>query len=111
MKRKKHGKGIRKKLVAAAIGMMAVLLTGCLDDYEEDGYGTGGSADYSPTEFSGTRSSISMNLSDDGSLQIQRLKRENPVPMGDSGTWTIFVYMCGTDLESENGLEIGRAHV
>lgn len=104
MKRKKHGKGIRKKLVAAAIGMMAVLLTGCLDDYEEDGYGTGESADYSRTEFSGTRSSISMNLSDDGSLQIQRLKRENPVPMGDPGTWTIFVYMCGTDLESENGL-------
>jgi hypothetical protein len=24
--------------------------------------------------------------------------------MGDSGTWTIFVYMCGTDLESESGL-------
>ena len=45
-----------------------------------------------------------MNLSDDESLQIQRLKRENPVPMGDPGTWTIFVYMCGTDLESENGL-------
>ena len=50
MKRKKYGKGIRKKLVAAAIGMMAVLLTGCLDDYEEDEYGTGGRADYSPTE-------------------------------------------------------------
>ena len=26
--------------------------------------------------------------------------------MGDADTWTVFVYMCGSDLESENGLAV-----
>ena len=24
--------------------------------------------------------------------------------MGDAGTWTVFVYMCGSDLESDGGM-------
>lgn len=35
-----------------------------------------------------------------GSLGIERRTRTDSKPMGDSG-WTIFVYLCGTDLESE----------
>ena len=36
----------------------------------------------------------------DGSLDIHRRTRSGSEPMGDSG-WTILVYLCGTDLESE----------
>ncbi|MBQ4246392.1 MAG: hypothetical protein II733_04480, partial [Succinivibrio sp.] len=41
---------------------------------------------------------MSVNNSD-GKLSISRaMKKSNA--MGDEGTWTIFVYLCGTDLES-----------
>lgn len=35
-----------------------------------------------------------------GSMSITRLKIKDPSPMGDKDTWTIFVYLCGSDLES-----------
>lgn len=47
--------------------------------------------------------SISMEVEADGSLHIQRPVHENRTPMGEPDTWTIFVYMCGSDLESEYG--------
>lgn len=40
----------------------------------------------------------------DGKLEITRNVKSELTPMGESGTWTIFVYMCGSDLESENGM-------
>lgn len=93
----------------AAICMMVLLvcnLSGCLEDYEEedttDGTGRPGSEDASGNASG--RSSISMELGEDGALQITRPSREVTTPMGEDGTWTIFVYMCGTDLESESGL-------
>ena len=36
-------------------------------------------------------------------LEINRIEREQDVPMGDSGMWTVFVYLCGTELETEDG--------
>ncbi len=33
-----------------------------------------------------------------------RSARSSTSPMGEDGTWTVFVYMCGSDLESENGM-------
>ena len=27
--------------------------------------------------------------------------------MGEDGTWTVFVYLCGTDLESDGGFATG----
>ncbi len=37
-----------------------------------------------------------------GTLNVTRA-RQKSTPMGNDGTWTIFVYLCGTDLESEDG--------
>lgn len=31
-------------------------------------------------------------------LAINRPTRESNSPMGEEGTWTVFVYMCGSDL-------------
>ena len=36
-------------------------------------------------------------------LNINRPKRDETEPMGKEGTWTVFVYMCGSDLESRAG--------
>lgn len=35
---------------------------------------------------------------------IERLTRETETPMGEANTWTIFMYVCGTDLESDGSL-------
>ncbi len=48
--------------------------------------------------------SIDDNDDDDISVVIDDDGDDNEiVPMGDEGTWTVFVYICGSDLESENG--------
>lgn len=45
----------------------------------------------------------SLSLNDEGLLLVQRKNRSVTTPMGDEGTWTFFVYLCGTDLESDGG--------
>lgn len=52
-------------------------------------------------DFSDTRSTM-LSLSGD-TLNISRRTRSTEQDMGDSGVWTIFVYLCGTDLESGQG--------
>lgn len=42
-----------------------------------------------------------LSLAENGLLNISRRNREENVPMGDSGTWAFYVYMCGTDLETD----------
>ena len=42
----------------------------------------------------------SVSLDQNGRLNIQRNIAAS-VPMGENGTWTVFVYLCGTDLESD----------
>lgn len=42
-----------------------------------------------------------MSVSEDGGLKIKRVQLGD-TPMGAAGTYTIFVYMCGSDLESGN---------
>lgn len=37
-------------------------------------------------------------------LDIQRMTRSVDVPMNSDGIWTVFVYMCATDLESKAGI-------
>ena len=53
-------------------------------------------------------------VDDDGSAAdtpddspIKRTRRTEETPMGDPGTWTVMVYMCGSNLESENGMASG----
>lgn len=53
------------------------------------------------------RGSFSVRMSmnkNDGTLKIQRGRKTDTTPMGDENTWTIFVYMCGSDLESVSGM-------
>lgn len=100
------------KLGALAVSV-AILLSGCSAD--DEFWAETGEADYSDSEniesapdsapatpdsertASDSATRISMSS---GSLEITRRTRETTVPMGE-GNWTIFVYMCGSDLESE----------
>lgn len=45
-----------------------------------------------------------LSVTADGGLTIHRETRSECTPMGEAGTWTIFVYLCGNTLESEDGI-------
>ena len=51
-----------------------------------------------------TIESISASAEQSGSLSIKRSVRTQNVPMGEPGTWTVFVYLCGSNLESDDYL-------
>ncbi len=42
-----------------------------------------------------------LELQGDGFLNIVRIERENEGSAANDGIWTVFVYMCGSDLESD----------
>ena len=46
---------------------------------------------------------VSMSVADDGSVDIKRLSQKGHAEMGEADKWTIFVYLCGSDLESDGG--------
>ncbi len=74
--------------------------------------GCGDEEDYE--EYDSARESTSEAASDstrtsDGSAVSNALGSQNvkSTPMGEPGTWSIFVYLCGSDLESEAGMASG----
>ena len=100
-----------------------MLSSGCLDDEEEeisdstasdnrqtsDG-GNAESSEGSDNKYDGSvTGSRASKLTFSGSdgISIARKQREAEKPMGEDCTQTVFIYMCGSDLESENGLASG----
>ena len=63
------------------------------------------SSETSETEYNPMNTGIitGMSLDENGNFQIIR-EPAKAEPMGEKNTWTIFVYMCGSDLESDGGL-------
>ena len=104
-----------KKMFGCMMSLFLIftLLSGCsedlYDDYEdyedyEGEYEEGDGTDYSLLSPDG----VSMNKvltvdKNTGEMTINRPKHDPEVPMGEDGTWTIFVYLCGSDLESDGG--------
>lgn len=88
---------VKKKMISLLCAI-SVISTGCSDTeditYKND----------STSSNTNQGSSITMSLDDDGNLSIKRLSRNKNSSQDVSSTWNIFVYMCGTDLESENGM-------
>lgn len=90
-------------------------LSGCSDDdiyYTEDtGTLTAPSSETEMTsdnteKLSASEFGLSVKLDENGRLDIKR-NAPGSVPMGDEGSWTVFVYLCGTDLESDSGFATG----
>ena len=102
--------------ITALVLSAAMLLSGCYpSNLLPEDFGTttaasnkpdpGGNVNESggdtPTALSGERGTL-LSLTDQ-QLKIDRLSRDKDVPMGNDGVWTVFVYLCGTDLESNYG--------
>lgn len=100
-------------LLAAALAVP--FMTGC-DDLESDTSESAASSAGSDTQKTDNSSKtdggsktdsssksaegITMSVnSADGKMNITRAEKKNQ-PMGEKDTWTVFVYLCGTDLES-----------
>lgn len=105
---------IKKIIAASAAAAMILSLAGCSDDDEfmgtDEVQSTGEVSDVSGAQtadetdygsdgrtYDNGATQLSMTS---GDLSINRRSRSGSTPMGDSG-WTILVYLCGTDLESE----------
>ena len=104
----------KKKALAALTAAVLIAFGGCLDEDDTslpDGdnetafnSAVGKSEDndiWDDTQPTAKAGSF-MSLDDSGRLSITR-NSVGSVPMGEDGTWTVFVYICGSDLESEYG--------
>lgn len=113
-----------KKTLLAVLLTGSMLLSGCsawlmsegLDgdegwsDYEEEddeGYSggsatIGGGSSYQGSVLEDNSLKGTVISQENGQMQISRRSRDEEIPMGD-GDWTIFVYLCGSDLESDGG--------
>lgn len=107
---------IRKgKLIAASVLTAVACLSGCTD-VPETRRESGSNISSETPGNSGSEGSSSGSLNvkldgssgtvlsfDGGNVKISRLNKENGDFKGDEGVWTVFVYMCATDLESSQG--------
>ncbi len=80
-------------MLALALVLMMASLCACSD--EEGSEGAAGSG----VKKKAAGMSIKVDEST-GKMSIERPKIKDPAPMGEPDTWTIFVYLCGSDLES-----------
>lgn len=99
--------------------LCSLIITGCSSDTEEDQSQmtvlsgqkkdtntvtpATSQDDVIQTEFS-TRRGSTLSVTEDGSVKIDRITRSSVKASGGSNKLTVFVYMCGADLESEGGL-------
>lgn len=110
----------RKITAAMTAGAMLLALAGCSDSeenwgtgeagtdapesYTEDSLNNGAESEYTEQQYDNegrlfTDGATQLSM-ENGEIGINRRTREDSKPMGDSG-WTILVYLCGTDLESD----------
>lgn len=87
-------------LTAAA---MLVGMVGCGENAAREAENDEGSSVSSQVEKPDPEALEPVDLSDADNFSIHRRVRESAKPMGKEGTWTIFVYICGADLESGGG--------
>ena len=91
-------------LMIASLLAGTFVLTGCSDEEPESGETALSESDDAPVTGSKERKeSKGLFMQVDkatGEMLIRRPKQETSATMGEKGSWTIFVYLCGTDLES-----------
>lgn len=92
---------MRSKRIAAVITSMILSLaaSGCGTSTSE----TASHESSSMTTAEKTPETKPASQSSENTSHISRRKRNSESPMGDAGTWTIFVYLCGSDLEVNFG--------
>ena len=83
-------KGIVAGLLVSAVALTAVF-SGKFKNAKADSIESSSGAKY--------ERNTNLSVDSNGVLQVKRNELGNE-PMGKEGTWTIFVYMCGSDLET-----------
>ena len=90
----------------ALLCLLTGMLSGCgfiewlLEDEEDFYEGEQETEDSGSTVSPSERGTVISQ--ENGKLVIDRRSRDQEIPMGEDG-WTIFVYICGSDLESDGG--------
>lgn len=100
-------------LKITAIAAASLLFTACgssefqqiLDEIKENTGAPSTTTTAAVTAESPVGSEIKTNIfgigaDDSGSIVINR-DDDEPIPMGENGTWSVFLYLCGSDLESD----------
>ena len=91
-------------LFIAALLVSMTCLTGCSDDeeYEDTEYEDTTPAAEAKADASKSSKGLFMQVDKaTGKMLIRRPEQQGSASMGEKGSWTIFVYLCGTDLESK----------
>ncbi len=96
-----------KAAVSAVLSLtMIVSMTACFSDFEPDDMGkvawNSKAAQTKNYDSSQMSRFTKLSVDENGKLIINRKTRQNEEIMGSKDTWSVFVYMCGTDLESED---------
>ncbi len=104
---KKFDKLGRKLVSLTLAGALTLGIASCDSSDPSEQSQQSGDVTAASSESSGgsTGSVAPMQLSadhDTGDMTITRPQLPG-TPMGEEGTWTVFIYLCGSDLESENG--------
>lgn len=94
-----------KRIISVCMTLLlVVMLASCADEpVSDDESWNSEAASASDYDSSKAVRSTQMSIDDSGKLVISRNKRDSEIPMGADGTWSIFVYLCGTDLETNDG--------
>ncbi|SNU05824.1 hypothetical protein SAMN06297422_10539 [Lachnospiraceae bacterium] len=107
---------LKKSIAIILISMLVLTCTSCDDEYWDEDYEEyGESEDYEDGEYDAENqvipegdvdsiNGLSMQVNNsNGDISISRKDVESKA-RPDDGIWTIFVYLCGTDLESQSGM-------
>ena len=93
----------RKTEAVLCAVMMLSALSGCSDSSSAPAAGSSSDSEAQRVVDTDTDSTADTPVDS----TIKRTRRAEETPMGDPGTWTVMVYMCGSNLESENGMASG----
>ena len=89
----------------AALVALFILFVSCGDDSSDSRTQTTAASvdNYVNSDYVSPGYAKKVTLADDGALSIERSARSGNGSGCASDTWTVFVYMCGSNLESEDG--------
>ncbi|MBR2811980.1 MAG: hypothetical protein IKD69_11420 [Solobacterium sp.] len=100
----KHSRFLLIALLCMAMGLT---MTACSDDASISSVQKEQTVKPTPQPQNSIADAVSMTTmtvsQETGELEIERPMLSKQTPMGDPDTWTIFVYLCGSDLESGRG--------
>ncbi len=98
-------KNVHMRFIALMLSVIMIFsLTACETGITEDDENWNSeAATLSDYDSSSIGRMTSIEVSDNGSLKLERATRDSEVSMGEAGTWSVFVYLCGTDLETYGG--------